>query len=230
LKNTAWKPFEEKMIDSKIALVSVCGAYLKSGYPFSNEDNRQNHSYQKIDINFDREELGFFALDWEASESKQDINVVLPIDRLVLLQKEGLIGKINDNLYSFSGLNTNPDMLRASISKLISQLKKDECDGVLIIPCSVKTGEVACMIANQVETAKLSTALLTLFYEQALILPPPRCAFINFPFGRILGKADHVTLHTAILRDTLRLFEKAKVPGEILNLNFIWSYGEIPDW
>jgi hypothetical protein len=63
-----------------------------------------------------------------------------------------------------------------------------------------------------------------------MILAPPRSAFINFPFGRILGKANHVTLHTAILRDTLRLFEKAKIPGEIFNLNFIWSCGKVPNW
>jgi len=229
-KNTAWTPFEQKLIDSKIALVSICGAYLNSGYPFTAEDTKLNHTYQTIDINFDRNDLNFFALDWETSEVALDINVVLPIDRLVLLQKEGLIGKINDNMFSFSGVKTNPELLQASVKKLVKQLKDEECNGVLIIPCSAKTAEVACLVASQMEAAKLSTVLLTPFYEQALILSPPRCAFINFPFGRVLGKAKHVTLHTAILRDTLRLFEKAKIPGEIQHLNFIWSYDVIPAW
>jgi len=229
-KNTSWTPFEEKLIESKIALISVCGAYLKSGDAFTKETDDQNYNYLPIDINFDRKDLAFTALDWETSEAEKDINVVLPIDRLVLMQKEGLIGKINENMFSFSGANDNRDLLEKSINKLAKQLIKEECIGALIIPCSAKTAETACLIALQLEAAELSTAMLTPFYEQALIMSPPRCAFINFPFGRVLGNADHVTLHTAILRDTLRLFEKAKVPGEILNLNFIWSHGKVPNW
>ncbi|HDP67068.1 MAG TPA: hypothetical protein ENN20_01045 [Candidatus Marinimicrobia bacterium] len=229
-RNITWTPFEAKLIDSKIALISVCGAYLKSGKPFTKEPQDSNYSYRAIDINFDRDDLEFFALDWETSELEKDINVILPIDRLVLLQKEGLIGKINENLFSFSGASDKRELLDKAIKKLANQLKTEECVGALIIPCSARTAETACLIANQLEVAKISTAMLTPFYEQALVMSPPRCAFINFPFGRILGKANHVTLHTAILRDTLRLFEKAKVPGEILSLNFIWSYGQIPDW
>ncbi len=229
-KNLAWTPFEAKLIDSKIAFISLCGAYLKSGKPFTRESQESNYTYRSIDINFDRADLAFCALDWETSELQQDINVVLPIDRLVLLQKEGLIGKVNENFYSFLGVNDERELLDKAIKKLVKQLKSDDCVGVLIIPCSARTAETACLIANQLEASRLSTVMLTPFYEQALVMSPPRCAFINFPFGRILGKANHVTLHTAILRDTLRLFEKAKVPGEILNLNFIWSYGQIPDW
>jgi len=37
-------------------------------------------------------------------------------------------------------------------------------------------------------------------------------------------------LHTAILRDTLRLFEKAKTPGEVICLSYIWSFGTVPNW
>jgi len=229
-KNTDWIPFKEKLIESKIALVSVCGAYLKDEEPFTADESNHNYSYREIDINFNRENLKFFPIDWETSEVKEDFNVVLPIDRLILLQKEGLIGKINDYLYSFSGANNNTGLLVKSVKQVAKELIEAECHGVLIIPCSAKTAETACMIASQIEAAQIPTALLTPFYEQALILSPPRCAFINFPFGRIIGKANHVTLHTAVIRKTLRLFEKSKVAGEILSLNFIWSYDKLPNW
>jgi len=229
-KNILWTPFEGKLIDSKIALISVAGAYLKGGKTFTKDSSNQNYNYLAIDINFNRDNLEFMALDWETSEADKDFNVVLPIERLVLLQKEGLIGKVNENLFSFSGTNDNRDLLSKSIKKLSKQMEKEECRGALIIPCSAKTAETACLIANQLEACNLSTVLLTPFYEQALVMSPPRCAFINFPFGRILGNAEHITLHTAILRDTLRLFEKAKIPGEILSLNFIWSHGKVPNW
>jgi hypothetical protein len=225
-----WTPFGEKLLDSKIALISVCGAYLKGQQPFTSEEGESDYTYRALDINFARDELNFFALDWEPGEAREDFNVILPIDRLVLLQKEGMIGKVNEYLYSFSGANSRADLLARSVKKLIKELKDLECNGALPIPCSAKTAETACLIANQIEAEKTPTALLTPLYEQAMILAPPRSAFINFPFGRILGKANHVTLHTAILRDTLRLFEKAKIPGEIFNLNFIWSCGKVPNW
>lgn len=229
-KNTDWIPFKEKLIESKIALISVCGAYLKDDEPFTADESNLNYYYREIDINFNRKDLKFFPIDWETSEVKEDFNVVLPIDRLILLQKEGLIGKISDYLYSFSGANSNSGLLAKSVKQVAKELKQAECQGVLIIPCSARTAETACLIASQIEAAQISTALLTPFYEQALILSPPRCAFINFPFGRIIGKANHVILHTAVIRKTLNLFEKSKVVGEVLNLNFIWSYGKIQDW
>jgi len=106
-------------------------------------------------------------------------------------------------------------------------LQCNENQGALIIPVSPMTSEAACKMAQQIEKAGISTVLLTPFYEQALIYSPPRCAFVNFPFGRVFGPAKKVTLQTAVLRELLKLFEKLKIPGEILNLNFIWSFGEV---
>lgn len=229
-ENIVWTPFEKKLIDSKIAIISIAGAYLKKQKPFTKEDKEQNYKYRELDTNVSSDELKFFALDWETGEIEEDFNVVLPVERLVLLQKEGLIGKIHDKVFSFSGLGVREEWLSKSIKQLVRALKDGECEGAIIIPCSAKTSEIGLKMANRIEKAGVSTAVITPFYEQALVSSPPRCAFINFPFGRILGKADHVTLHTAILRDTLRLFEKAKTPGEILCLNYIWSYGEIPSW
>ncbi len=238
-KHTDWAPFTEKMIDSKITLISIAGAYLKNQKPFTVEENKSDYDYREINIDFKKEDLCLYPVDWEPSESEEDINVILPAERLILLQKEGLIGKIDDTTYSFSGYNSNRELLTKSIDKLINTLKQSQetdtgsvtaNNGALIIPASALSSETACLIASQMESKGISTAVLSLFYEQALILSPPRCAFINFPFGRPIGKANHITLHTAVLRDTLRLFEKAKSPGLLINLNFIWSFGNIPDW
>jgi len=238
-KHTDWVPFPEKMLDSKITLISVAGAHLKNQQPFTADENESDYDYREINTDFKKEDLALYPIDWDPSEAENDLNVVLPAERLILLQKEGLIGKIDDIIYSFSGCNRNRELLRKNIDKLINALKESQKDsdeslientGALIIPASAITSETACFIASQMEAKGISTAVLSLFYEQALILSPPRCAFINFPFGRPLGRAGHVTLHTAILRDTLRLFEKMKSPGLLINLNFIWSSGTIPDW
>ena len=52
---------------------------------------------------------------------------------------------------------------------------------------------------------------------------PPRSAFINFPLGHQCGKAGEAELQTQILKDALRLFENAKSPGEIQDLDYTWD-------
>jgi|GEM_PF-234778 len=231
IKNTDWVPFEKKLLESKIAFISVVGAYLKDQKPFTKQETNSDYDFRILGLDFDKEKLELQSLDWEPGEAQADLNVVFPIERLILLQKEGLIGKIHEEIYSFAGYSGKRELLQKSVSKMIRSLKESEVDGVLIIPTSCMTSEAACLIASQVEANGISTAVISHFYEQALVLSPPRCAFIDFPFGRTLGKAEHITLHTAILRDTLRLFEKAKsTEGVLLSLNFVWSFGDVPDW
>lgn len=226
-KDIPWATFEEKLIESKIALVSVGGLYEKADTPFGNKDKKENYGAKEISMKAKTGDIEINAIDWDTDEAKKDINVVFPSEHLVLLQKEGIIGKLNDVAYSFSGFHEKKSVLQESVKSVINSLKNNENQGVLIIPVSPMTSEAACKIAKQIEKDGISTVLLTPFYEQALIYSPPRCAFVNFPFGRILGPAKRTTLQTAVLRELLKLFEKLKIPGEILNLNFIWSFGEM---
>lgn len=229
-KNIPWTPFDGRLIESKIAIISIAGAYLSDQKPFTNRETENDYKCREIPLSYNHADLHFFATDWDPSEVQADINVILPIDRLVLLQKEGMIGKIHETIISIAGFTKSPKMFGKFLDKTLDSLKKNAVDGVLILPCSAQTSAAACQIANYLEKNGLSTVILTTFYEQALTLAPPRSAFINFPFGRPFGNAGHVTLHTAILRDTLRLFEKAKTPGEVLCLNFVWSFGAVPNW
>jgi len=227
-KKVPWTPFDEKLLESKIALISVAGAYEKNMEPFTNKEKNSDYEYREIDIKTSVEDLEFMSLDWNADEVKKDMNVIIPSEHLVLLHKEGIIGQMNDVIYSFVGYHEKKSYLEKSVDKVIKSLKENENHGALIIPASPMTAEAACIIAKQIEESGVSTVLLSPFYEQALVHAPPRCAFVNFPFGRLFGPAKKLTLQTAILRDLLRLFEKAKIPGEILNMNFIWSFGEVP--
>lgn len=226
-KDIPWAPFEEKLLDSKIALISVGGVTPKDEEPFGEKDKKENYGPREVSIKSKTGDVQFTAIDWDPSEAEKDINTIFPSEHLVLLQKEGIIGKLNKVAYSFSGFHDKEPAFQDATKETIQNLKDNENQGALIIPVSPLTSEAACKLAKEIEKAGISTILLTPFYEQALIYSPPRCAFVNFPFGRIFGPAKKVTLQTAILRELLKLFEKLKIPGEILNLNFIWSYGEV---
>ena len=74
-----------------------------------------------VSTNFDR--IGF----------QQDVNVVLPLDRLKELAAEGTVGSVAGFHYSFMGA-TNPDKLEPAARQLAGMLKEDEVNAVLLSP------------------------------------------------------------------------------------------------
>lgn len=229
-KNIPFTRFPNRLLESKIALISIAGAYLTSQKPFTLKGVEEDYHHRALPLTVKSDELAFLAIDWEPSEARADYNVVLPLEPLVLLQKEGFVDKVHETVYSFAGFNNNQRNLQRGIDRVITEMKKAAVNGCLLLPCSAQTNETACFMAHQIEKREIPTVVLSNFYEQTLVLAPPRSAFINFPFGRTFGIAGHITLQTTILRDALRLFERVKTPGEIINLSFVWSYGSIPNW
>lgn len=228
VKPDYWTPFEEDLEEARIGFISVAGAYTDDQEPFTEEGNQQDHQFRKINADFDDDEINFLGLDWDTTEAEKDPKVVFPIKNMVLLQKEGVIGYVHKKVYSFSGHDEDEKTLNQSIDKMIEELQEAEIDAVVVVPASVQTGEVAWEICNKVEGAEISTAEINMFYEQLLQKPAPRSAYVNFPFGRPFGPANSITLNTAILRDILRLLEKSKRPAQIMNLNYVWSWGKAP--
>ena len=83
----------------------------------SSEDLMMSH----ISTNFDRS--GFVA----------DSNLVLPIDRLKEKAWSGEIGSVAQFHYSFMGA-TEPEKMKSAAEQLITTLKGDEVDGLILIP------------------------------------------------------------------------------------------------
>lgn len=74
-----------------------------------------------ISVNFDR--TGF----------QQDLNVVLPIDRLAELAEDGTIGSAAATHYSCMG-STDPVAMQQEVAQVAGLLKADQVDAVLLVP------------------------------------------------------------------------------------------------
>jgi D-proline reductase (dithiol) PrdB len=114
----------------RIGIVSTAGLMHRGEKPFSlgavdyrildsasSEDLMMSH----ISTNFDRS--GFAA----------DSNLVLPIDRLKEKASSGEIGSVAQFHYSFMGA-TEPEKMKAAAEQLITTLKGDEVDGLILVP------------------------------------------------------------------------------------------------
>ncbi len=50
----------------------------------------------------------------------------------------------------------------------------------------------------------------------------PRSAAIEYPYGRPVGEVGDRNGQREVLREALSMLEKAKTPGEVFHLPFIW--------
>ena len=74
-----------------------------------------------ISVNFDR--TGF----------QQDINTVLPLDRLAELAAGKVIGSVAATHYSFMGA-TDPVKMQGAAAQVAGLLKADQVDAALLVP------------------------------------------------------------------------------------------------
>ena len=72
-------------------------------------------------------------MNFDRSGFQQDLNCVLPRDRLSELASEGLIGSVAENHYAFMGAAA-PEKLEPSAAKLAVELHAAGVDTVLLAP------------------------------------------------------------------------------------------------
>jgi D-proline reductase (dithiol) PrdB len=114
----------------RIAIVTTAGVHRRTDRPFEfgsvdyrvlPSENMNELVSTHVSANFDR--TGF----------AEDLNLVLPLDRLHELAGSGEIGSVADFHYSFMGA-TAIDQMEPSARELASRLRADEVNGVLLVP------------------------------------------------------------------------------------------------
>lgn len=116
---------------ARVALLSTAGLHRRGDRPFAvgeggyrliaGESMANDLVMSHISTNFDR--TGF----------QQDLNMVLPLDRLNELAAEGIIGSVAAYHYSFMGA-TDPTRMEGEARRLSKLLKKDRVNAVLLVP------------------------------------------------------------------------------------------------
>ena len=115
----------------RVAIVTTAGLQVRSDIPFKagsadyrvipQETPAADIVMSHVSVNYDR--TGF----------QEDVNVVLPLDRLRELAQDGVIGSVADFHYSFMGA-APIRALEAKATELAGLLKKDRVDAVLLSP------------------------------------------------------------------------------------------------
>lgn len=139
-RDIPWTPLAKPLSDCTVALISSGGIALKSDDPFDQEGERQDPwwgdpSFRILPRTATREDVEIYHLHIDPSFARQDLNCLLPLDRLDELEDAGEIGRSAARHYSFMGYILDPTvLLEESTPAIIRHLKEDQVDVVLLVP------------------------------------------------------------------------------------------------
>ncbi len=130
-----WSPYAGDLAEQRIALVSTAGLYVEGRQaPFETASIHGDPSMRAIPRSVRSDELAIAHAHYDHTLAREDLNTVFPIDRLLELENEGIVGGVADESYSFSYVNDVRPLVRETLPAMISRLEEQQVDVVLLVP------------------------------------------------------------------------------------------------
>jgi D-proline reductase (dithiol) PrdB len=117
--------------ERRVALISTAGLHRRGDRPFGIGAD----DYRVIAGDLPASELvmSHVSTNFDRTGFQQDLNVVLPVDRLNELAEAGEIGSVASYHYSFMGA-TDPAQMEPVARRLAGLLKQDGVNTVVLLP------------------------------------------------------------------------------------------------
>ena len=135
-----WTPLTKPLASCTVSLISSAGIALKSDRPFDQEGEQRNPwwgdpSYRRLPATATSQDVRFYHQHIDPSYAEQDLNCLLPLQRLQELAQAGEIGRSAPRHYSIMGYILQPQQLLAeTVPAIIRDLKEDHADVVILVP------------------------------------------------------------------------------------------------
>lgn len=135
-----WTPFEKRLSDSRIALLTSSGMYLTDEQDsFDLERERTEPTWGDPtfrSIPQDLSRIGLAHLHISHDDILTDPNIALPVDRLAELAEDGVIGEVAPRHLSVMGFQgaSLEGWREIAAPGIIDLLHEDEVDGLILAP------------------------------------------------------------------------------------------------
>lgn len=125
-------PLAKPLSELRLGMVATGGIYAMGQTAFTFKDDV---SYRSIAIDADTSSLRATHFAYDLTDARHDINVVYPIDALLSLAADGIIGELAPHLFTcmggiYSQRRVNDELAPA----LVERCRADEIDAVLLVP------------------------------------------------------------------------------------------------
>ncbi len=130
---TPWKdgpPLRQR----RVALISTAGLHRRGDRPFTGGAGATEYRVIPADATGADLVMSHVSVNFDRSGFRQDLNVVLPLDRLRELAAERAIGSVADFHYSFMGAPWPSTRFEPKARELASLLARDRVDAAVLIP------------------------------------------------------------------------------------------------
>jgi D-proline reductase (dithiol) PrdB len=207
-------PLRRSLSMLNLAVISSAGAYIDGTDPFELNAPEGDYSFREIPTQIDPGDLLFSARGYDPTFVKQDVNVQVPLNRLLEFEANRVIGQLNTAFWSFCG--SVPDaaqLVNDTVPKLIDRLKYYEVQAALLIPASLLCHQSVALAARAIEQAGIPTMMLAVEREVIELAHPPRAGFYRGQFGTVVGQPNWPEHQRRILDEALRWIESASQPG-----------------
>jgi D-proline reductase (dithiol) PrdB len=127
-----WHPLPKPLSECRLGLVASGGIYVSGQVAFHYRDDT---SLLKIPMDVPTSELRATHFAYDLTDARQDPNVVFPIDTLHGLAREGAVGSLAANAYTFMGGIYSSRRVREELAPRVTEcLLAEEVDAVLFVP------------------------------------------------------------------------------------------------
>ncbi len=116
---------------TRVAIISTAGLHRRDDRPFVPMET--GYRLLPRDVSANDLVMSHISTNFDRTGFQMDVNMILPLDRLRELVEEGVIGSVAQYHYSFMGA-TDPTQMEDEARSLADIMKKDQVDGVLLIP------------------------------------------------------------------------------------------------
>ena len=128
VKNPAWKTSVVPK-ERRVSIVSTAAVSRRGDKPFSwlAKDHRIFHKTDKDLV------MTHVAVEYDRTAWQQDLNVIIPLDRLDEMAQDSEIGSVANYHYSFLG-SSDPVNMEKSAREVANMMKQEGVNTVFLIP------------------------------------------------------------------------------------------------
>jgi D-proline reductase (dithiol) PrdB len=135
-----WAPLGKPLARSTIALVSSAGIALKGDAPFDQERERKNPwwgdpSFRVVPHGTTAAEVDLFHMHIDTRFGEEDLDVVLPTQRLAELVRDGVVGGAARSHYSIMGYVLRPrELEEVTAPAIAARMQEQGVDAAVLVP------------------------------------------------------------------------------------------------
>ncbi len=110
------KPLSE----SRLTFISTAGVQPRGTLPFDTVHPIGDYTFRRVPSDSKPSELEIHQLKYPTAGATRDLNVIFPLERLQELAREGVIGGLTENFFSFIGYNMDAERLERTLAEDIA--------------------------------------------------------------------------------------------------------------